>query len=155
METPHQLFPFDQETAFSCDGGSWTSDFSRWDYSHRSYVGYRLAEGRLTTITNVQKEAAVKYHLSQGDEFLGFIGNKVFFWKGFNPSKVYWRVQGTSQTYYLNLPKGVIDLYGAARGIKKDIALLAFSKSRGLFHYSPYTTEVIEIVLSKGFECAP
>ncbi|MFN7957371.1 MAG: hypothetical protein U0P46_03445 [Holophagaceae bacterium] len=152
---PKQLFPFDKDTAFSCSGGSWTSDFGRWDYSRRKSVGYRLIDGRLSQFEDVQRAAAVKYHLSSGEEFLGFIGNKVFYWKGFDPTKVFWRDQSSSKTYFVELPKGVIDLFGAASGIKKDIAILAFSKSRGWFHYSPYTDEVIEIKLSKGVEFAP
>lgn len=154
-DIPKQLFPFDKDTAYSCSGGSWTSDFSRWDYSQRKSVGYRLIAGRLTQFENVQEAAAVRYHLLPGEEFLGFIDNKIFYWKGFDPTKVFWRDQSISKTYFLALPKGVIDLFGAASGIKKDIAILAFSKSRGWFRYSPFIFEVIEIKLSHGIEFAP
>jgi len=155
LEISDQLFPFDSDSAFTCKGGSWTSDFSRWDYSRRKYFGYRLLDGRLTIFNDVQKQASEKYQLSPGEEFLGCIDQRIFFWKGFNPSSVYWREQGTSRIYRLDLPKGIIDLLGATRGIKKDIAFLTFRKSHGFFHYSPYTFEPIEFNLSKSVPCAP
>lgn len=152
---PMQLFPFSEDSAFSCTGGSWAPDFKRWDYSRRKYYGYQLIDCRINIITDVQQEATVKYGLGSGDIFLGFINGTVFYWRNFDPSKIYWRTKDPTKTYYQALPTWVIDLYGAAHGIKKDIALLAFGKSHGLFHYAPYTHEVIELKLAKGTECVP
>jgi hypothetical protein len=155
MEIPEQLFPFDPDSAFSCDGGTWAPGFKQWDYSRRETIGYRLADGRLTIFSDVQKEAAIKYNLSAGDEFLGCIDNRVFFWKNFNPSHIYWHDLTLSKTYSFRLPKTVIDLHGVARGIRKDVKLLTFSKSHGWFRYSPYTHEAIEFKLSQGAPIAP
>jgi hypothetical protein len=157
MDIPKQLFPFDSEAAFTCSGGRWALPPGphRFDYTPRKYVGYRLVDGRLTVFTDVQKEAGAKYRLSPGEEFLGSVDSRVFYWKDFDPSKVYWRDQTTTKTYSLALPEGVIDLYGVARGLKQDIRLLTLRKSHRLFNYSPYTDEVIEIPLSKGAQFAP
>jgi hypothetical protein len=153
VEIPEQLFPLDAESAFSSSGGGWVA-VGRWDYTRRRYAGYRLAAGRLTRFPGVQEQAAARYRLAPGDEFLGFVRSKVLFWRGFDPSRVYWREQGSSRTYCVALPGGVVDLLGAARGVKKDVALLTFRKAQGPRKYAPYAHEVIELAFSKG-TCAP
>lgn len=39
MEIPEQLYPFSHNSAFTCTGGSWSSDFAKWDYTTRKSIG--------------------------------------------------------------------------------------------------------------------
>ncbi len=155
MAIPKQLFPFDSNAAFSSEGGRWRIGFKEWNYLARTYSGYRVESGKLTTFQDVQVSARAKYKLTSSDEFLGCFGGRVFFWRGFDPSFVYWRGVSDSHTYRFLLPKGTIDLYGACKGVKKEIAIVIFGKSHGLFHNSPYTHEVCEFNLSEGSSIVP
>lgn len=150
MDIPQQLFPLDENSAFTCEGGSWSSDFKHWEYRRRHWAGYRLVEGQLTTIADVQKTAAEKYRLESGEMFLGFIDGRIFFWKNFDPTRVYWRKLGNATVYRVSMPNGIVDLYGATRGIQKDIGFVAFRKSPGFFHYSLYEHDFVEIHLKDG-----
>jgi hypothetical protein len=137
MENPDQLYPFDQDSTFTSSGGSWDQLGKNWDYTPRGASGLRLANGGLTTFTNIQAAAEAKYHLSNDETFLGFIDNKVFFWRGFNPTRVFWRERDSQEVYYYTMPKQLIDIYGVTRGIQKDVCFVTFAKSTGFFQYSP------------------
>jgi hypothetical protein len=150
MVVPSQLYPFDSESAFSCEGGTWSADFKRWQYLPRKCAVYRLVDGQLTTFADVQKVAAEKYRLAPGEVFLGLIDHRVFFWRDFNPARVYWHQLGDASVYSIDMPTEVIDLYGATRGIRGDVGFVVFKKSTGFFRYSPYTEGFTEIFLSKG-----
>lgn len=145
-----QLYPFDADSAFTCDGGSWGSTFKTWEYVPRDSTLYRLTEGKLEISSDVQLKAKAKYGLKGDTVFLGFIDNKIFYWKGFDPSRIFWRSTDSRIIYTINMPKGVIDIHGATRGIQKDIGFVVFRKSPGIIHYSPYTFDFIEISLGKG-----
>jgi hypothetical protein len=49
-----------------------------------------------------------------------------------------------------SLPRNVIDIDGATRGIRKDVGFVVFAKTNGLIVYAPYQTEFVELSLSKG-----
>lgn len=149
-----QLFPFGPNTAFTTRVGSWNSDRS-WNYKARSHIGYRLIDGKISIFQDVQKEAALAYQLPTGAAFLGCIDHRIFYWNDFNPNHVFWREEGGSKIYKIQLPKGVIDIWGVTRGIGKDIAILLFRESHGFFKYSPYTDEVFEFTLSKSVPFIP
>jgi hypothetical protein len=82
--------------------------------------------------------------------FLGAFDNLVFFWRAFDPSNVYWRRLGDDSVFEAPLPRNVIDIYGATRGIRKDVGFVVFAKTRGLIVNAPYQTEFVELSLSKG-----
>ena len=82
--------------------------------------------------------------------FLGAFDNLVFFWRAFDPSEVYWRRLGDDAVFKASLPRNVIDIYGATRGIRKDVGFVVFAKARGLIVYAPYETVFVELSLSKG-----
>jgi len=150
MDVPHDLYPFDAETAFTNSGGNWASAGGPWNHTPRQTIGYRLSNGELTTFENVQRAAEVKYNLQPNEIFLGFINDMVFFWKDFNTNFVFWRKQGNQQLFKAKLPKGIIEIYGAAKGIKKDIGFMVFRKTPGLIHWYPRTWDFVEIQLAKG-----
>lgn len=150
MEIPEQLYPFDSDSAFTSTGGSWDPLGRNWEYIPRGTSGFRLANGDLTTFTNVQMAAEAKYHLNSDEAFLGFIDNKVFFWRGFNPTRVFWRERDSQEVYYYIMPKQVIDIYGVTKGIQNDVCFVAFGKSTGLFSYSPYEERLVQINFSGG-----
>jgi len=50
--------------------------------------------------------------------------------------------------HVIGLPRGVVDLYGVTRGVKKDIGVVVFRKSPGLIHYAPYTHGFLEFNLN-------
>lgn len=149
-----QLFPFGPNAAFTSRIGSWNSARG-YNYKARSYIGYRLLDGRVTVFQDVQREATLAYQLPVGAEFLGYIDHRVFYWNDFKPTHVFWREEGSSRVSRVELPKGVIDIWGVTRGIRKDIAILLFRQSHGFFKYSPYTEEVFEFTLSKGAPFVP
>ncbi len=150
MDVPSQLFPLDADSAFASSVGKWSAEPRHWEYLPRVSVGYRISDGQLTTIPDVQRVASEKYRLEAGEVFLGFIDNRVFFWRNFNPAHVYWRELGNAAVYSADLPAGVIDVYGATRGIQKDVGFVVFRKAGGRLPYSPYTHDFIEISFTKG-----
>ena len=150
MDIPEQLYPLDSDSAFTCSGGAWNLDTKRWDQTKRKAIGYRLVNGQLTVIPDAFSEAALKYKLRPNESFLGRVDGRVFFWRNYLPTTLFWREIVTSRVYGLELPNGIIDLYGVTRGVQKDIALVVFRKSPGLIQIAPYTNDVLEFVLAKG-----
>ena len=148
MQEQEQLYPFDEQSAFTSEIGSWGPDYKAWRYVPRKSVGYRLADGRITVFESAQEAAREKYQLKPDEVFLGAIDHKVFFWKAFDPSIVFWRTSGSAELSSYRLPKRVIDLYGITRGITNDVGVVVFERSPGLIHYSPYTTEFIQFSTS-------
>ncbi len=150
MEIPEQLYPLAPDIVFTSRGGTWTDNFHRWDYSARTYVGYRARGSEVDLVPDIQAAAHRLYGLRPDDVFLGAFNNLVFFWSGFDPSHVFWRRLGDDAVFEASMPRNVIDIYGATRGIKKDVGFVVFAKARGLVVYAPYETEFVELSLSKG-----
>ena len=149
MDIPSQLFPLDTTSAFTCDGGRWSTDFKRWQYTPRESTGWRLVDGQLTMIDDVQKQAAREYQLAPDEMFLGLIDNRIFYWRDFNPSRVFWRKFGNDAVYSAGMPRGVIDLFGATKGIRRDVGFVVFRRSPGIPLYSPYRVDFMEISLKE------
>jgi hypothetical protein len=149
MEISEQLYPLDSDTVFTSHGGSWAAPH-HWNYMSRTYIGYRVHGSEVEVIPYVQATASRLYGLSVGEEFLGAFDNCVFFWRDFDPSHVYWRHSGDSSVFEASLPRNVIDIYGATRGIRKDVGFVVFAKAGGLIAYSPYDFEFVELSLSEG-----
>jgi hypothetical protein len=143
-----QLYPFDPDSAFSCSGGQWGSP-SNWQYEPRTSTLYRTNENKVEVTQDVQEMARAKYNLTPNEVFLGYIDGKVFYWRSFDPSRVFWKEHGSHIELSVPMPAGIIDIYGATRGIRKDIGFVVFRKSQGLIQYSPYTSDFVEISLSK------
>jgi hypothetical protein len=150
MEIPEQLYPLDPDSAFTSSGGTWTDNFHRWEYTARTYVGYRARGNEVDLIPDIQATARKLYGLRPDDVFLGAFDNLVFFWRAFDPSTVYWRRLGYDSVFGASLPRNVIDIDGATRGIRKDVGFVVFAKTNGLIVYAPYQTEFVELSLSKG-----
>jgi hypothetical protein len=149
MEIPNDLYAIDRDTAFTCSAGEWASP-GQWSHTPRRTTGYRLVNGELTVFEDVQQAAQIKYDLKSNEVFLGFLNNTVFFWRDFNPKFVFWRQLGSPQTFRIELPNGIIEIYGAAKGIKQDVGFMVFRKTPGLIHWYPRTWGFVEIQLSKG-----
>lgn len=150
MDIPEQLYPLDSDTAFTSTGGAFRLDPPRWDLPKRTATGYRLIDGQLTVIPDALAVASSKYRLERNESFLGRIDNRVFFWRDFNPTMLFWREIDSEQVYGVQMPKGMIDLYGVTRGVKKDIGLVALRKSPGLIHITPNTHDFLEFSISAG-----
>src|SRR5271165_2450204 len=128
MEIPEQLYPLDPDAAFTSSGGTWTDNFQRWDYTARTYVGYRERGSEVDLIPDIQAAARRLYNLSPDDVFFCAFDNLVFFWSAFDPSHVFWRRLGDNAEFEASLPQNVIDIYGATRGIRKDVGFVVFAK---------------------------
>jgi len=152
-----QLYPFDEKTAFTCEGGNWSSNLKKWDYWPRDTHVFSTNEDAILdamqTSEDVYTLARLRYGLNTNQLFLGKIGTNIFYWETANPRKVYCRAAGQAEvTNFVSLPGRVIDIYGATRAMKPnfDIGFYTFSESRGWFHYSPCTFEFIEVSLKKA-----
>ena len=150
MDVPHDLYPFDDDSAFTNSGGSWSAAGGPWVHTPRCTVGYRLTKCELTTFGNVQQAAETKYGLKSNEVFLGLINNTVFFWKDFDSEWVFWRKLGSNQDFKARLPKKIIEIYGAVKGIHEEVGLVVFRKSPGLIHWYPNEWGLVEIQLSEG-----
>ncbi len=150
MELPDQLYPLDRDAVFTSSGGNWADNFSRWEYASRTYVGYRARGSDVEVISDIQAEAHRLYKLGPDEVFLGAFDNLIFFWIAFKPWHVYWRRLGDNGVFEASLPRNVIDIFGATRGIRKDVGFVVFAKARGLFASAPYKTEFVELSLSNG-----
>lgn len=109
MKIPDQLYPLD--SAFTSSGGSWTETPHAWDYSSRTYVGYRARGSEINQIPDIQETARRLYSLRPDDVFLGAFDGTVFFWRAFNPSIVYWRRSGDDAIFQAPIPPNVIDIW--------------------------------------------
>lgn len=152
MDIPDQLYPLDANSAFSCTGGKWDSSSGHWIYEPRTFTVYSIDDGKLVMERDALPKTQARFHLSHEEVFLGRISDKVFFWKKYDPHRIYWRTDGSCIEYEIKLPKGVIDIYGVTRGIKKDFGAVVFRHSPGLFHYAPYTEDFVEFRLLDGEE---
>jgi hypothetical protein len=134
-DIPEQLYAFDAATAFTCDPPDETKVFS-------------IHGGRLIVTGDVYSLARLRYDLSTNQLFLGKLGETIYYWEKGDPRKVFFRpAAGGNATNYFHLPKGMIDLMGATKGIKSrdNIGFVVLRKSAGLFHYSPSEFSFIEV----------
>lgn len=147
-----QLYPIDENTAFTCDFGA--SHFitaangrisEQWDCEPRVFAIYHLKDGSLTTDSDMN---AVKKELklAANEVLLGHMDEITFFWRDFDKSQIFWRRDGTNEAHTVRMPRKTVDIYGVTRGIKKKYAVLTFAKWPWLY---PYGDEFIEFDLAK------
>jgi hypothetical protein len=144
---PQQLYAFDEQMAFTCEGGRWAPDYKTWEYWPRDTQLFSTNEDGLVVSNDVYTPARSRYGLTTNQLFLGRIGTNIFYWEQRDPRKVYYRgVVEMNATNCFELPKRVRDLYGVTKALhkNKDVGFMAFGKSAGFFHYSPYDFDLIE-----------
>lgn len=143
---PHQLYPFDGQRGFTCESAKLGLDpktFSHWP--HQTQL-YSLNGESLSVSDDVYALARHQYGLTTNQFFLGKVGTNIFYWEMGDPGKAFYRAVGDNATArYFELPKGMIDLFGVAKSVKKDVGFTVLRKSPGLVHYSPDTFDFIEV----------
>jgi len=167
-DMPEQLYPFDDETVFTCEGDAkFPNDRMYRTNSMGESVsddGKTLGFPRVTTVFCINAEgilvshdvyalARLRYGLTTNQLFLGKLGTNILYWQTQNPRKVFFRsVVGDRATNYFQLPKGIIDLYGVTKPLKKtgDVGLLVLRWSKGFLHYSPCEFALIEVSYKKA-----
>jgi hypothetical protein len=65
MEIPEQLYPLEPDAVFTSSGGTWTEDFHRWEYTARTYAGYRARGSEVDFIPDIQAAARKLYSLAR------------------------------------------------------------------------------------------
>jgi hypothetical protein len=147
MDIPQQLYPFDDGAAFTCEGGSWSSDFKTWEYwPRKTQVCSTNADG-ISVSSDLYELARKRFDLTTNQLFLGKIGTNVFYWETQNPRRAFFRpVSGPGTAHYFEFSKGVIDIFGVTQGIKdkQSVGFMVFRKSKGFWHYSPYEQAFVE-----------
>jgi len=156
-----ELYAFDKQTAFTCQGDSKPPDGQI--YTSNSMGLYTSADGKRVYIPrtsqvfyangdnilvsdDVYALARSRYGLTTNQLFLGRIGTNIFYWETRNPTRVYYHTdEKTQPTNYFKLPKGIIDIDGVTKAIKKDVGFVVLRKSKGFFHYSPNEFAFIEV----------
>jgi hypothetical protein len=146
MNIPEQLFPLDANSAFTRVGYSACGA----EAARRNTTGYRVVDSKLSIIPDSQKEAMELYGVAEADDFLGFIDGRIFFSHGCDPISVYWKESKSGKVFHVPMPKGVTDVFGATKGIKKNFGVVVLRKSVGLITYSPFEFAFLEFSLSEG-----
>jgi hypothetical protein len=138
IDTIQQLYPFDDQRAFTCDLAVVEPDPKTGGdmWPHQNML-ISLDGDSLSVSDDVYALARHQYGLTTNQVFLGKIGTNVFYWEMGDPRKAYCRAVGEKQAaVYFELPKGMIDLFGVAKGVKKDVGFVVLKKSTGFFRYS-------------------
>lgn len=160
---PQQLYPFDDETVFTCEGDA---KFPNDRIYKTNSMGESISDDgktvgfpRITTVfsTNIEcilishdvyAMARLRYALTTNQLFLGRIGTNIFYWEPQNATQVYYRgvVERNAKNYF-KLPKRVLDLYGVTKAISKnkEIGVVVFEKSPGFINWYPYTFGLVEL----------
>ncbi len=145
-----ELYAFDEQTAFTCDGGAgWRPpNYRSYNYWPRKTKVFSTNADNIFVSDDVYALARSRYGLTTNQLFLGKIGTNIFYWETQNSSMVYYRAaEGAQTANYFKLSKRVIDIDGVTKSVSTnmDVGFFTFSKSTGWFHYSPYTGEFIEV----------
>lgn len=143
-----ELYAFDEQTAFTCEGGMWSADYKTWHYWPRKTQVFSTNADGILVSEDVYELARTRYGLTTNQLFLGKIGTNIFYWETRDSKRVYYHAAEKAQaTNYFKLPKRVIDIYGVTRAVNtnKAVGFNTFSKSTGWFRYSPYSSEFIEV----------
>jgi hypothetical protein len=97
---------------------------------------------------DVYAMARLRHGLTTNQLFLGKLGTNIFYWETQNSRKVFFRsVAEDKAANFFELPKGMIDLYGVTKPLKKtgDVGFSVLRWSKGFFHYSPCEFTLIEV----------
>lgn len=147
-DVPEQLFSVDKNAAFSCSGGNWNKAFSKWNYFPRPTRMYSLIDGRVIVTSDAYASARRRYELESNQLFLGKIDSKIFFWDARKPTQIYFRgIASNDPVGSVDLPRNVIDVMGVTKSVSKELSIVVFEKSSGIFHAKPYTFDVLNIRL--------
>jgi hypothetical protein len=168
IDIPEQLYPFDEQEAFTCEGDS--SFLNDRIYKTNSFYecisddGKTLGFLRVTAVYSTNAEsilisndvyalARLRYGLTTNQLFLGRIATNIYYFEKGNPRKIFYR--GTAETNAVNyfaLPKGVLDLYGVTKAVStnNDIGFVLVRNSVGFFHYSPNEFAFVEFSFKKA-----
>ncbi|HEY4417489.1 MAG TPA: hypothetical protein VGO57_17490 [Verrucomicrobiae bacterium] len=143
---PQQLYPFDDQRIFTCETAKLGLDhktFTHWP--HQTQL-FSINGNSLSVSDDVYVLARQQYGLTTNQFFLGKIGTNIFYWEMGDPRKAIYRAVGDKSTVkYFELPKGMIDLFGVTKSVKKDVGFTVLRKSSGFFQYSPNTFDFIEV----------
>jgi hypothetical protein len=143
-----ELYAFDENTAFTCEGGSWSTDFKTWNYWPRKTQVFSTNVDSVLISDDVYTLARARYGLTTNQLFLGKIGINIYYWETRDPTTVYFHTTKEARaTNYFKLPKSIVDIDGVTKAVNTntDVGFYTFSKSTGWFHYSPYTGAFIEV----------
>ena len=154
MDIPEQLYPFDDESVFTCKGdakfpndrtyktnsmGESISDDGKTLGFPRVTAVFSTNADRILVSDDVYALARSRYGLTTNQLFLGKIGTNVFYWEARDSATVYYHAADEAHTTnYFKLPKGVIDVFGVAKAVStnKNVGFDLLRKS-GWFSYSP------------------
>ena len=146
---PEELYPFDEETAFTCNGGAgWSPDGKTYHYWPRKTQVFSTNENAILISTDVYRLAHARYGLKTNELFLGKIGTNIFYWKPPDTMKVFYRDTNESGAIkFFKLPKHIRDIFGITSALisKKDVAICVSRRTSGLVVVSsPYEDAVFE-----------
>jgi hypothetical protein len=135
VNDPMVLYPFDEDTAFTCPFGSigWSSFNTFWPHPNQVFSTNKDC---ILVSEDVYALARSRYGLTTNQLFLGRIGTNIFYWETGNPRKVYYdSVEQPQAVNYFTLPTRVRDLYGVTRALlpHKDIGIWASRKHTWLW----------------------
>jgi hypothetical protein len=144
-DIPKQLYPFGNGRTFTCEVGSAESN---WPHAT---VLFSLDGASLSQSNDLYEEARKLYGLTPKQLFLGKIGSNIYYWQWPNARKIFYQSTSDAKAVrYLELPKGVEDVFGVAKSVKKDVFIEVFRRSTGFFHLTPFEFSYIDLSLSKS-----
>ena len=157
-----QLYAFDEQTVFTCEGDSKPPDDQIYTMNSMDYYtsadGRRVYFPRKTQVFSTNAESILisndvyalarsRYGLTTNQLFLGRIGTNVFYWETRDTAKVYYHAaEDAHTTNYFKLPKGIIDIFGVTKAVStnKDVGFELLRKS-GWFSYAPNEFTLSEV----------
>jgi hypothetical protein len=119
------LFPFDDQTVFTCDG------FLGKSWFPRETLVFSTNNDEILVSKDVYVLARKRYSLTTNQWFLGKIGANIFYWETGNPAKVYYRsIEDKRAIYCFKLPKTVDQVFGVKKAVSsnKDVGFCAMKK---------------------------
>ena len=143
-DNPQQLYPFDDQTAFACEGAEWDSKRQSLVWPAATQV-FTEKGGDISMTNDVYQMARREYKLTDNQMFLGRLGTNIFYWERSDPRKVFFRtIAQKAAINYFELSAGVKDVMGVTKALKKDVGIMVYGKSPTFFHYAPYSFYSIE-----------
>jgi hypothetical protein len=121
------LFPFDEQTVFTCEGFFGTTN--RF-FGRETHVFSTNADCILVS-EDVYALARARYGLATNEWFLGKIGTNIYYWETRKPTIVYYRTAEEKQTAnYFKLPKADDEIFGVKKALStnKDVGFFVDRK---------------------------
>jgi hypothetical protein len=143
-DDPQQLYPFDDQTVFTCELAGLDSTWKSPVWPNVTQV-FTEKSGDILVANDVYGMARREYKLTDNQMFLGRLGTNIFYWERSDPRKVFFRtIAQKAATNYFELSAGVKDVMGVTKALKKDVGIMVYGKSPTFFHYAPYCSYFIE-----------